>query len=109
VPFGRVVKNGSNTRDRSSGAMPAPRSATASSMPPFAACARTVISPPGGVASTAFERSPTSTWQTRSPSALTTGSTVASSRARRTRFASSSAPASVTARATTSLMTVGRV
>src|SRR5262249_26116814 len=102
VPRGRVVKKGSKMRPRISLGMPGPSSETASSTPFPAPRASTVTEPPGAAASPAFESRPSSTWQTRSPSAVIVGSEGACARCSRTPRAARSLAARSAARATTS-------
>src|SRR5207247_2534496 len=102
VPRGRVVKKGSKMRARSSGGTPGPESATAISTPPSAAAAASATSPPLGAASAALASSPRSTWQMRSPSARTSGSSGDSSRRTRNALPWSSSCARRSARSKSS-------
>src|SRR5207247_1719214 len=101
-PRGRVGKRGSQMRARSSGGTPGPESATAISTPPSAAAAASATSPPLGAASAALASSPRSTWQMRSPSARTSGSSGDSSRRTRNALPWSSSCARRSARSKSS-------
>src|SRR5205807_949260 len=78
--------------------MPGPESSTTSSTAPSRAWAASVTSPPNGTASAALARSPSSTWDRRSGSALTAGRPGDSARPSRAPLAASSPSARSAAR-----------